>query len=157
MRVPPPRARRAGPGDWGGGRLVLGFLIAPAPSALLFGLAASRSLMPADRAEAVLPLSLLALVVHGYLPLLVVGLPLFHASRTSAIVRNPFTLMLAGGLIAAFPAMAIATWAAIGPDRQGDGAPPLAVLSGLLGALSGLVFWAVAFWSPRRPMSRAGR
>lgn len=133
---------------WGGGRLVLGFILAPVAPAVLVGLWMGHATAGEDHTGLALPFTLAALVLGGYLPMMIVGLPLFYATRSLKIARSPFGLATAGALIAMLPTLIMATWGAA--SGEADGSMFLtASIPALLGALAGVMFWAISFWSPK--------
>lgn len=133
---------------WGGGRLVMGFILAPVAPAVLVGLWMSHASAGEDHTSLALPFTLAALVLGGYLPMVTVGLPLFYATRSLKIARNPLGLAAAGALVAVLPTLIMATWGAVAGED--DGSMFLtASIPALLGALAGVMFWAISFWSPK--------
>lgn len=133
---------------WGGGRLVLGFVLAPVAPAVLVGLWMGHAPAGQDHTGLALPFTLAALVLGGYLPMVTVGLPLFYATRSLKIARNPLGLAAAGAFVAMIPTLIMATWGAAAGDDDGS-IFLTASIPALLGALAGVVFWAISFWSPK--------
>jgi hypothetical protein len=133
---------------WGGGRLVLGFILAPVAPAVLVGLWMGHASAGEDHTGLALPFTLAALVLGGYLPMMTVGLPLFYAMRGLKSARNPLGLAAAGALVAMLPTLLMAAWGAAAGEE--DGSMLLtASIPALLGALAGVMFWAISFWSPK--------
>ena len=143
MAQPSPR-----PQAW---RVLLGFLLAPLVPAIVFSLLASGDLSAVST----------AVIYGGYPPAIVLGVPAYLLLRNRLSPRV-WLAMLAGGIIAALPWVALAllppaaSYAEVGPCVSViDGkrtwcelveSAKFAAIVFALGALGGVVFWLCAAW-----------
>jgi hypothetical protein len=131
-------------------RLVWAFAAAPAAAALALGLVmavVTRSL------AAGLGVGAFGLLLFGYPATLLLGLPAYLALRRRMRL-TPLRCALAGAVIGGAPLLLIfaANLAASGfSTRDLDDIVIPALGATAAGALGGVVFWAFAAWTPRRP------
>jgi hypothetical protein len=137
-------------------RVLLGFLLAPLMPAILFSLIASGDLSTVSA----------ALIFGGYPPAIVLGVPAYLLLR-NRLSPHFWLAMLAGGIIAALPWVALAllppaaSYAEVGQCVSViDGkhtwcgfweSAKFASIVFALGALGGLVFWLCAVWRGLEP------
>ena len=131
-------------------RLLLGFLLAPVLPSIFYAL-----LLKGD-----LSLLGLVLVIGGYVPTILIGLPLYLVLRNRVRLRV-WIVMLAGGFVAVVPWVILSLLSPADYASLGD---CVSVINGrttwcghvrnfelyallfALGAVGGLVFWICAVW-----------
>ena len=131
-------------------RLVWAFAAAPAAGALVIalGMAAVTGSLAGG-----LFIGGFGVALVGYPATLIVGLPAYLALRR----RMRLTLVrcaVAGAAIAGVPLMIVMSvmMLADGASMRDLGNLLLPIGAAVAGAVGGLVFWAVAAWTPRRPV-----
>jgi hypothetical protein len=136
--------------DWDGARLVLAFVLAPAVPAAFIGVGAYfEAAADADRLGNAVMAFFVVLLLGGWLPSALIGLPLLKITDGLPPLRTPLAVTLGGAMVALLPQMAITTMARASGDLTVNEGLSILLLA-VPGAVGGIVFWAIAFWRPRR-------